>query len=196
MLRTRHSLSMFLCAINPSPRFACRTQLHHESWWRRSGSLVKLKGHDYEFGVLKGKLYMGKRPLKALSWASESILIQVKKPNPPGTYDIRILPKKPKGGVQQEIWERRCFTVKVPEVHEVTFISAEQGYRVVGKFFGTKKGKIYLGDSACKVKTWTMNGATNESEATFFLPKGATPGTYMLNLVNKVGRGKKELTIP
>jgi len=160
------------------------------------GTQFTLTGHDYEFGSSKGKLYMGKRPLKALSWASESILIQVKKPNPPATYDIKILPKKPKGGVQQTIWEPRCFTVKVPEVEEVASVPGGQGYRVRGKFFGTKKGKIYLGDLACKVMTWTMNAATNESEATFLLPKGVTSGTSMLNVVNKVGRGKMEVTVP
>ncbi|MBM3302687.1 MAG: hypothetical protein FJY85_22395, partial [Deltaproteobacteria bacterium] len=160
------------------------------------GTEFTLKGHDYEFGSAKGKLYMGKRALKAVSWASESILIQVKKPNPPATYDIRILPKKPKGGTQQVIWEPRCFTVKVPEVGEVTYVSAEQRYRVTGKFFGTKKGKIYLGELACKVMKWTMNPATNESEATFLLPKGITPGTYLLNVVNKVGRGKLEVSVP
>jgi len=44
--------------------------------------------------------------------------------------------------------------------------------------------------------TWTMNPATNESEATFLLPKGVTSGTFMLNVVNKVGRGKIEVSLP
>jgi hypothetical protein len=118
------------------------------------------------------------------------------KPNPPGTYDIKILPKKPKGGAQQTMWEPRCFTVKVPEVYEVGPVPGGQEYRVTGKFFGTKKGKIYLGDLACKVKTWTMNPDTNESEATFLLPKGVTSGTFMLNVVNMVGRGIMEVSLP
>jgi len=160
------------------------------------GTEFTLKGHNCEFGSAKGKLFMGKRALKAVSWASQSIFIRVTKPNPPATYDVKILPKKPKGGTQQTIWEPRCFTVKVPEVDRVTFISAVEGYRVTGKFFGTKKGKIYLGDLACKVKTWSMNPATNESEATFLLPKGVTTGTFMLNVANKVGRGKKKVTLP
>jgi len=46
------------------------------------------------------------------------------------------------------------------------------------------------------VMKWTMNPATNESEATFLLPKGITPGTYLLNVVNKVGRGKLEVSVP
>jgi hypothetical protein len=160
------------------------------------GTQFTLTGHHYEFGLAKGKLFMGKRPLKPLSWASESIFIQVKKPNPPGTYDVKILPKKPKGGIQQVIWEPRAFTVRVPEVKEVDFVSASEGYRVSGGFFGTKKGRIYLGDLRCKVRTWVMNPATNESEATFLLPKGVASGTFMLDVVNKVGKGKIKVTIP
>jgi len=160
------------------------------------GTQFTLTGHHYEFGLAKGKLFMGKRPLKPLSWASESIFIQVKKPNPPGTYDVKILPKKPKGGIQQVIWEPRAFTVRVPEVKEVGFVSASEGYRVSGGFFGTKKGRIYLGDLPCKVRTWVMNPATNESEATFLLPKGVASGTFMLDVVNKVGKGKIKVTIP
>ena len=160
------------------------------------GTEFTLAGHGLDFGSAKGKLKMGKRYLKAVSWASQSIFIRVKKPNPPATYDITILPKKPKGGTQQVILERNCFTVKVPEVSRVPSLPGGDGYRVVGRFFGNKKGKIYLGDLACKVSTWTMNPVTNESEATFLLPKGITSGTYILSVGNKVGKGKGELTMP
>jgi hypothetical protein len=160
------------------------------------GTEFTLTGHHYAFGSSKGKLLIGKNALTVASWGNESILTRLTKPNPPGTYDIKILPKKPKGGAQQTMWEPRCFTVKVPEVYEVGPVPGGQGNRVTGKFFGTKKGKIYLGDLACKVKTWTMNPDTNESEATFLLPKGVTSGTFMLNVANMVGRGIMEVSLP
>ena len=160
------------------------------------GTQFTLTGHNYEFGFSKGKLYMGKKTLKAMTWASQSIFILVKKPNPPASYDIRILPKKAKGGLQQTIWEPKCFTVRVPVAGKVTYLAAEGKYHLAGKFFGTKKGKIYLGTLACKVLSWSMNPATNESEATFLLPKDITARTFPLTLVNKVGSGRTEMTVP
>ena len=35
-----------------------------------------------------------------------------------------------------------------------------------------------------------------ESETTFLLPEGVMSGTFMLNAVNKVERGKREVTLP
>jgi tripartite-type tricarboxylate transporter receptor subunit TctC len=45
--------------------------------------------------------------------------------------------------------------------------------------------------------TWAMNPETNESEATFLLPKGVTSGTFVLNVMNADGTqaAKKVLTL-
>ncbi len=145
----------------------------------------------YDFGVKKGKLKIGGKKLKALAWSQQMVRVRLKKPNPPGAYDINIMPKKPKGGLQTVIVETDGFTVKAPEIQSAAAVEEAEGtYILKGKFFGTKKGKIYLGESACKVVTWAMDPTNGSSEATFRLPKAAQPGSYTVRLKNKMGTGR------
>ena len=70
---------------------------------------------------------------------------------------------------------------------------------IYGKFFGIKKGKVYLeytdsnGQTKkknCKVTYWYMNPTTGESELRFFVPKlsSSFPATaYPLKVDNKIG---------
>ena len=55
-------------------------------------------------------------------------------------------------------------------------------------WFGTKKGKVYVGAQKCKVNSWTMNPTTGESTIVFVVHKKIGAGTYVLEVENKIGR--------
>jgi hypothetical protein len=89
------------------------------------------------------------------------------------------------------------FVVKTPEIVSVSpnVGSAEDRITIHGHFFGTKKGKVYLGyevngkptKKSCTVVSWTVDPATEEGEIVFVVPKGLTAGTYDLIITNSVG---------
>ena len=71
-------------------------------------------------------------------------------------------------------------------------------------FFGVKKGKVYIEDTAtekkktCKVTSWSMNPTNGESTLTFVvpkLPKGLNPGAYTLKVTNKIGTAQTTFTV-
>ena len=96
----------------------------------------------------------------------------------PGTYNVTIQPKA-KGTSQ--ITLQNAFTVKAAEIHSIEQDSgsAYDQVTIKGKFFGTKKGAVYLeygeGENltrkSCKVNSWTMDPTTGESEIVFVVPK-------------------------
>ena len=154
------------------------------------GTEFTMTGHD--FGVKKGKLKMGGKPLKATMWSSTMVRVRLQKPNPPGTYDINIMPKRLKGSPQIMIQETDAFTIKAPEIRSIAPLHGKEGQTVTlkGRFFGTKKGKIYLGEKVCKVISWVMDPLTGQGEASFLLPKGMAPGSYIITLMNKIAKGR------
>ena len=94
------------------------------------------------------------------------------------------------------------FTVKNPELDPLTDDNngglPEQEIVLTGRFFGTKKGKVYLEEliaketkkKSCKVTYWYMNPTTGESEIRFIVPKVSksfTLGPHPLTIVNKIG---------
>ena len=110
-----------------------------------------------------------------------------------GPYDVTVQPKEPKG--TPSIIEIGGFTVKIPEIDPDHLKSGSEGdiITLTGKFFGTKKGKVYLekegGLKSCKVVDWTMNPKTGDGQIQFQVPKKLAKGTYDLNVENKVGMG-------
>jgi RHS repeat-associated protein len=150
------------------------------------GTELMLKGK--EFGAKKGKVLIGGMAVKVVSWTGEAIGCEVNKvPLPPAVQDIVIQRKEPKGAPAITIPDG--FEVKGPEIVWLDKIHGKAGDSVtlVGKFFGTKKGKVFLGTKSCKVVTWTMNPVTGHSEVVFVVPKGLTPGAQDLTISNKVG---------
>jgi hypothetical protein len=87
--------------------------------------------------------------------------------------------------------------VKAPEIVLVNpnVGSAEDQITIQGHFFGTKKGKVYLGyevngkptKKSCAVVSWTVGSATEEDEIVFVVPKGLPAGTYDIIVTNSVG---------
>jgi hypothetical protein len=75
---------------------------------------------------------------------------------------------------------------------------------LLGRFFGSKKGKVYLEDPEtgkkqnCKVTFWSMHKTTGESELRFLVPKSTKaflPGRYLLKISNQVGIDETDFTI-
>ena len=95
-----------------------------------------------------------------------------------------------------------AFTVRNPEIDYLSSNSGDPGVpiSITGKFFGSKKPKVYLeyinskGKSRkryCHVTSWIMNPNTNESSIEFIVPetpRGYESGSsYPLKVRNRVG---------
>jgi hypothetical protein len=93
-----------------------------------------------------------------------------------------------------------AFTIMAPEIVSVIPNSgqAEAEIEISGRYFGSKKPKVYLGTQKCKVISWTMNSLTGASQASFMVPKKLTSGIYDITVTNKVGSDTlaKWFTIP
>jgi hypothetical protein len=88
--------------------------------------------------------------------------------------------------------------VKKPEIDEA--MSANHGtlgaeVNLKGMWFGTKKGKVYIGVQKCKVTSWIMDPVTGESTIAFVVHKNLGAGTYDLEVENKIGRGTTSFTV-
>jgi hypothetical protein len=141
------------------------------------GTKLEIRGSN--FGTKKGKVLIESTPPAILDWAEGLIHCQLTKALAPGVYDVTIQQSGPKG--TPPIIEKDAFGVKVPEIYSVdqTEGSANDQVTVSGKFFGTKKGIVYLEyeqsgsltRKSCKVSTWMMDSTTGDSEIVFVVPK-------------------------
>lgn len=154
------------------------------------GTTIKIVGSG--FGTKKGKVLIGTTALKILSWTDSLIESLVSKGIPSGIYDLVVLPKR-----LPEIRMEDYFSVRLPEIDSVEPGKGSVGepISIQGRFFGTKKGKVYLdcGTGATtvrksgKVTSWSMNATTGEGEVQFLVPKGLPVGSCDLTLTNTVG---------
>jgi hypothetical protein len=133
----------------------------------------------YDFGTKKGKVLIGNTSVTVLSWNTGLIRCRLTKALAPGAYDVTIVPSIPKGSASV-IYNEAVFLVKPPEIH-----SLDQGdgtawdqITVQGRFFGTKKGKVYLEYEEdgtpvrknCKVLRWAMEPTSGDGEIVFVVP--------------------------
>ncbi len=99
-----------------------------------------------------------------------------------------------------------AFTVKGPEIDPLAPDSGTPGTEIIvtGKFFSTKKGKVYIVDpesgkkKSCKVTDWFMDPTGGDSTLTFIvpkLPKPLGPGDYTLKVTNKLGIAETTFTV-
>ena len=154
------------------------------------------------FGTKKGKVTIGNVATKVTYWDGLHVQCTVKKvPLPPISYELSVLPKKP----LQKI-TAGTFAVRTPSLNPLSIDRGLPDTKILitGKFFGTKKGKVYLEDGvgnkkACKVEEWSMYDTINgDSRIIFVVPKPSNvfvPGTYTLKVINKVGFGQTTFTI-
>jgi uncharacterized repeat protein (TIGR02543 family) len=145
---------------------------------------------DVHFGIKKGKVLMGGLSQKVGSWTDTSVSVTVRKPPIPGetAYDVSIQPK-PKGTAAVDL--PGGFTVRKPYINPLT--SDTRGLpdtqaTLKGMWFGTKKGKVYVGGQKCRVTSWTMEPTTGESTIVFVVSKNLGAGVYGLEVENKIGR--------
>jgi hypothetical protein len=153
--------------------------------------------NDSGFGTKKGKVLIGSTSTKIITWSPSSITCEVTKPLPPISYSVMLVLKEPKG--VDPITIPGAFIMKAPEIVSVDPSGTPgEGKTLSGKFFGSKKPKVYLEDQStgqkksCKVTSWSMDPDTGVSNLRFVLPKpkGYVPGvstTYNLKVTNKVG---------
>jgi hypothetical protein len=141
------------------------------------------------FGAKKGKVLIGGVATKIAkgAWTPTSITGEIKKPLPPGiSYDVKLQLKEPKGVAPIII--PGALTMMAPEIGTVLPNTGAEGASITisGNYFGSKKGKVYLGDKKCKVLTWEMNATTGGSTVSFVVPKKMAPGPYNVKVTNKV----------
>jgi hypothetical protein len=106
--------------------------------------------------------------------------------------DVVIYPKEPKGA--GALTELSGFTVKKPEITKLSTNEDVIGatIAITGKFFGYKKGKVYLETGgvrkSCKILSWpaTPEAGTGTGQIQFVVPKLAS-GIYRVVVQNKVG---------
>lgn len=141
---------------------------------------------DSGFGSKKGKVLVGNAATKIINWTDSSTTFEIRKTLAPGPYDIVVQSKEP-GGVAQATYPG-AFTMMAPEIISVDPSGLPLEEKTLsGNYFGSKKGKLFLGTRKCKVVSWTMDAATGKSQINFIVPKKLTSGTYDIMVVNKVG---------
>ncbi len=152
------------------------------------GTQITITGSG--FGDKKGKVLIEGVATKIATdgWKSDSISGTVTKVPPAGIHDVAIKPNK-----AADILLSNAFTVKPPEIDSLNVyhgVAGVSSITITGKFFSTKKGKVYLEyekngqpkKKDCKVTSWGMDSIT------FVVPKGLVSGTaYPLKATNKVG---------
>ena len=131
------------------------------------------------FGTKKGKVSIGNTSVTVLEWSDVLISARLGKALAPGVYDVTILPSEPKGS--SAIIHNDAFVVKPVEIDSIDRDdgTAWDQITIQGRFFGTKKGKLYLeydegGNPVrknCKVLRWAMDSASGDGEIVFVVPK-------------------------
>jgi len=169
------------------------------------GSEVVLAGTG--FGAKKPKVYLlyEKKPgkykkanLKVLEYSDGRIVCLFKKKKEAGAYPLFCQPRE-KGSAPIGLGE---FDVSGPELDVFTPTQAAPGHLVTltGRFFSTKKPKIYFANIAtgkrkkAKVKRIEMDPLTGLSEVLFAVPK-LESGPYLFSLVSKIGDATTTYTV-
>ena len=158
------------------------------------GTEIWIEKTSSSFGAKKGKVLIGEVALTVREWTGELIKCQLKRALSPGIYDVTI---RPQGKGSSPVIIEDGFTVKIPEIDSVEPAIGSTGDNVTihGFFFGTKKGKVTLGNKNCKILRWEMNPGTGESEIHFVVPKGLGDGTREVKVTNGVGTDTTYFTV-
>jgi len=159
------------------------------------GTRITITGSG--FGARKGKVLIGGVAAKIAKdgWSDSVIHCIVNKILPPGgSNDVTVMIQPYKTAPSVTIPD--AFIMEAPEPDPLSSDHGLPGTElsITGKFFSTKKGKVYLvhpqtgAKRTCKVTYWYMNPTDGTSELTFVIPKGIAAGTsYSLQIVGKIG---------
>jgi hypothetical protein len=139
------------------------------------------------FRTKKGKVLIGDAATKIVTWDDSSITCEIKKPLPPGPYNIVVKPTEPRG--TPPITYPGAFTMMAPEITSIDPSTGAKGtvIEISGNFISNKKGKVYLGEKKCKVKSWTMTPTTGASTIVCVVSNKMVPGHYDIMVTSKVG---------
>ena len=169
------------------------------------GTEIRIVGSA--FGDKKGRVFVGNLATKILKkqWGSEAITCKLTKiPRAlayPATFDVKIR-LWPNWKTKNDIILTNTFIVRNPEINYLSSNSGKPGSKIsiFGKFFGSKKPKVYLEYEStkgrdkkryCRVSSWSMNPNTNEGTIEFVVPKvpkGYNAGSFFqLKIKNRVG---------
>ncbi len=162
------------------------------------------------FGIKKGKILMQQAAVKKANlkiakggWLDDTITGIVNKALPAGVYDIKIMLQPFKTAAPIDL--PGAFTFKNPAITSLSQYSGAPltNVAITGKFFGSKKPRVYLEyiDSKgvakqknCPVKTWAMDAKTGDSSIGFVVPKGLPEGEYPLKVeTKKVGVSEEDV---
>jgi hypothetical protein len=168
------------------------------------GTEITIRGSG--FGFKKGKVFISGVAAKVNkgSWGDDRIVSLVTKVPPSwGPYTINVIPYRSTSSV----FVSSSFYVKNPELDLLVTPHGKPNapITITGRFFSSKKGKVYIEDPAtgkkkmCKVTYWYMNPANGNSTLTFLtpkLPKNFSYGVaYPLKIINKVGTDETTFTV-
>ena len=129
-----------------------------------------------------------KIPLKVTEFSDTQLKLLYKKPADAGSYVLNIQPKK-----SDVLTDTLSVSIMNPMPMSLSTDIADpkQEVTITGDHFGTKKGKVYVGDANAKgspgktkVTNWT------NTSITFQAPKKQPNGTYTVNVINKAGVGQ------
>jgi len=165
------------------------------------GTIVTLTGADIP--PSRGKILVGGSPLQVLRWNTTGITTQVNKVTSTGSLHVNLQPRPYRA--TSPILLSHTFMVRPPVVEALPVGLGSKGdvITVPGRFFGTKKGKVYIEyekdgqprRASCPIKLWTMEPATGTSEVRFRIPQIKYSGPCVLIIANKVGALEKPFTI-
>jgi hypothetical protein len=167
-------------------RILARREAHINPGEGTIGTEFNITGSD--FGDKKGNVLLGNAPVTIRKWTDELISCRLRKPLPPGTYVVTIVRRVPKES--PPITLDKVFVVTSPEIDSITegYASAGERITILGSYFGSHKGKVYVGymsnkgkykKKRCPVRSW------GDDEILFVVPKLAA-GFYDLIVTNSV----------
>jgi hypothetical protein len=153
------------------------------------------------FGIKKGKILIqqaavNKANLKIArgGWLNDTVTGTMNKALPAGVYDMKIMLQPFRTATPINL--PGAFTFKKPQITSLNRYSAPPltDVGITGKFFGSKKPKVYLEykDSKgvdkkknCPVKTSIMDAKTGDSTIGFTVPRGLPEAAYQLRVETK-----------
>ena len=119
-------------------------------------------------------------PLALSEWSDTHVVAKLKKGVPAGARDVTLKPKL-KGALV--LVAQGAFTVHAPQPQSVdpAVAGPKDAVTVTGQYFGSKKGKLFIGGKSAKVTAWS-DGAIGA-----VVPKKATGGVVDVRVVNTAG---------
>jgi IPT/TIG domain-containing protein len=146
------------------------------------GTQLTLSGSG--FGQKEGKILVGEATCKVLAWSDSALTCVVTKPQPPGWYDITVVPHGQTQPSEPPLIFS-SFAMRRPRIVPGASVRDGDAITIPGAFFGDKKGDVYLGSlenwvERAHVLDWNMDSIRVK------LPRGLT-GRFILRVRNQVG---------